>query len=326
MDLHLAQTRFLAPTLNALSDAGMNSERLLRRAGLHTFRLYSPDAVVPVPTMLAMFDEIARESNGRGVPREIAQAYRLHAIPGWGDALLACPDVLATIRLATAPQARIMSNNLVTAYLNGPQAIFETGYAAAPSQAQEWVAVLSCLLVLDGFRSGCGPDWLPDEIDIAASDIGVLGDLFDLDRVIVRTNQPKTRIYFRSRDLAKRMVAHEIGASPDSPLPETAMGQLYRLFDSLEPDARPTLDWAASRFDISQRSFQRRLGAEGLTFRAVLDRWRMTKAIELLEDPAIAVGHIAAQLHYSEASHFIRAFHRWTGQSPTRYRDLGFSM
>ena len=187
MKLPTAQSRYLAPTLAALTAAGAPVGKLLVGAGLEKFRLSDSDAVIPVARMLALFELIALRESDAALPVEIARAYRLGAVPGWGGALLACPDILSTIHLATDPRARIMSHNVVTAQIDGPKAIFSTHYTTENSPGQEWIAIMSCLLTLDGFRAGCGPDWLPDEIDIAASNIDVLADLVDLSGVVVRT-------------------------------------------------------------------------------------------------------------------------------------------
>ncbi len=271
--------------------------------------------------MLRLFDEIAREEGSAHLPAELAAAYRLHAVPGWGDALLSCPDILGTIQLATAPYARIMSHNRVTAWTEGPTSVFETRYIGPPSVAQEWVAVLSAMLTLDGFRAGCGRDWLPEQIDIAASNIDALADLIDLNRVAVRTHQSATRFYFRTGDLAKRMAPHDTDTRLWKSLPGSNRLALYRVFDSIERAPQPTLDWIAQAFDTSPRTLQRHLATEGVTYRATLDGWRKAKALTLIEDESLLVREIAERLHYSDVPHFIRAFRRWTKQSPNAYRD-----
>lgn len=74
-------------------------------------------------------------------------------------------------------------------------------------------------------------------------------------------------------------------------------------------------------FDLSPRSLQRALRAEGITFSDALDHWRLTRAVVLLDDPGLTVIEISQRLGYRHASHFIRAFRRWTGTTPQTYRD-----
>jgi len=77
---------------------------------------------------------------------------------------------------------------------------------------------------------------------------------------------------------------------------------------------------AATAFDMPERSFRRRLGDEGRSYQKILDRVRLEKARAHLADSSRSVEEIAALLGYSEPAAFIRAFERWTGQTPSRYR------
>jgi len=44
-------------------------------------------------------------------------------------------------------------------------------------------------------------------------------------------------------------------------------------------------------------------------------------ACQLLRDTPMSVGAIATSLHYGDSSAFAHAFRRWSGESPTRWRE-----
>lgn len=71
---------------------------------------------------------------------------------------------------------------------------------------------------------------------------------------------------------------------------------------------------------MSDRSFRRRLGEEGTSFRELLERVRYTRAKGLLQEGRQPVEAIALQLGYSEAAAFIHAFRRWSGETPAAFR------
>ncbi|MGQ0567250.1 MAG: AraC family transcriptional regulator ligand-binding domain-containing protein [Gemmobacter sp.] len=71
---------------------------------------------------------------------------------------------------------------------------------------------------------------------------------------------------------------------------------------------------------LSPRSLQRRLAEMDTTFEGLVDDWRHRTAVVLLADPQARVAGIAAQLGYTDASHFVRAFHRWEGTTPSDFR------
>lgn len=72
---------------------------------------------------------------------------------------------------------------------------------------------------------------------------------------------------------------------------------------------------AAQRF-VDPRTLRRQLAAEGTSYRALLDEVRQSVAVELLTTTGLPVDKIAAQVGYTDAASFSRAFKRWTGVSP----------
>lgn len=77
---------------------------------------------------------------------------------------------------------------------------------------------------------------------------------------------------------------------------------------------------AATLLGLSERSLRRALRGELTGYRRLSDEVRMQKSAELLRDPRLPVEEIALRLGYAEPAAFIRAFRRWTGQSPARFR------
>ena len=84
----------------------------------------------------------------------------------------------------------------------------------------------------------------------------------------------------------------------------------------------PTIEQVAAHLNMSVRNFQRKLSAEGHSYKALLDELRKQFAFDYLKDPELDVNEIAFLLSYSDASAFIRSFKRWTGRTPKEHRDL----
>ena len=72
---------------------------------------------------------------------------------------------------------------------------------------------------------------------------------------------------------------------------------------------------------MSQRTLQRKLRVLGLTYKSVLDETRHALALRYLDDPTKTVTDITFLLGFSEQSVFTRAFKRWSGKTPTVYRE-----
>ncbi len=77
----------------------------------------------------------------------------------------------------------------------------------------------------------------------------------------------------------------------------------------------------AKRLGVSARTLQRQLQSSGVTFQSVLDGERERLACARLASRDDSVGEIAFLLGYSEQTAFLRAFRRWTGVTPTAYRN-----
>jgi AraC-like DNA-binding protein len=82
----------------------------------------------------------------------------------------------------------------------------------------------------------------------------------------------------------------------------------------------PELSSIAAVFRMSERTFQRRLGGEGTNFNKLIDGVREEMAKLHVAARKLSLGEIAYLLGYTELSAFLRAFKRWTGVTPQRYR------
>lgn len=90
------------------------------------------------------------------------------------------------------------------------------------------------------------------------------------------------------------------------------------LTDAL-PD-RLSLSEVAHRLGLTTRTLHRRLREESMSLRAVSDAVRRDLALTQLQRSDKSIAAIAAELGYAEPSAFFRAFTKWTGEAPTKYR------
>jgi AraC-like DNA-binding protein len=86
-------------------------------------------------------------------------------------------------------------------------------------------------------------------------------------------------------------------------------------------EGEPGISSIAEALATSERSLQRRLQAEGFSFRDVVDEARHKLAVLYLADPALSLTDVAYMLGYSEGAAFTRAFKRWTGRAPSMVRS-----
>ena len=83
---------------------------------------------------------------------------------------------------------------------------------------------------------------------------------------------------------------------------------------------RLQLESVALQMAMSPRTLRRRLREEGTTFRDVVGDVRKGLALDYLESSDLSLEEIAALLGYEDAANFNRAFRKWVGEAPGRYR------
>jgi AraC-like DNA-binding protein len=80
-------------------------------------------------------------------------------------------------------------------------------------------------------------------------------------------------------------------------------------------------DQVAALLCMHSRTLHRRLAASGTNFRSLVDECRYEIARQMLADSDSEVGEIGYMLDYADTSAFARAFRRWSGTSPSDWRQ-----
>jgi AraC-like DNA-binding protein len=86
------------------------------------------------------------------------------------------------------------------------------------------------------------------------------------------------------------------------------------------PEGFRSLHQVAVKLGVTPRSLMKILIQQGTPFTSLVDEEREKRARRLLQTTGLTMEDVATQLGYSSVSNFVRAFHRWTGQTPAAYR------
>ena len=78
----------------------------------------------------------------------------------------------------------------------------------------------------------------------------------------------------------------------------------------------------AAAVNMSERTMRRRLRSLGTSFRSLDGKVSYERAMKLLQHSDLSINQIAETLGYSSVRAFRRAFHRWSGLSPTAFRKI----
>ena len=83
----------------------------------------------------------------------------------------------------------------------------------------------------------------------------------------------------------------------------------------------PSLADTARQLGTTARNLQRQLASEGTSHSELLEGLREAEARRLLADTELSLGEVTFLLGYSHPRALVRAFGRWTGESPQRWRS-----
>jgi AraC-like DNA-binding protein len=82
----------------------------------------------------------------------------------------------------------------------------------------------------------------------------------------------------------------------------------------------PGLEDAAIVLCMSSRTLKRKLQRLGLNYRCLVDDARKDAVLREVLNPSLRFDEIAVRMGYSDPANLTRAFRRWMGESPSRYR------
>ena len=125
----------------------------------------------------------------------------------------------------------------------------------------------------------------------------------------------------RSADPVLRRILQESVAGYWAVQTPSAADQVVRILRARAVFADATLDSVANDLLMQPRTLNRRLQAEGTSFRDLLNRARFDVACTLLAGTGMAVTDVALTLGYADTSAFTHAFRRWTGMAPSQWRE-----
>lgn len=119
------------------------------------------------------------------------------------------------------------------------------------------------------------------------------------------------------REALQWLAAQQVEPQPDTAFSTQVERHLRRNLHLLQGGLPPL----ARHMELTPRSLQRRLAREGRVFSELLDQVRRDLATRWLTDPARDIHSVSERLGYRDRRAFTSAFKRWTGLSPSQYRQ-----
>lgn len=308
---------------------GLDAEDLLGRAGVEAARLADPDARLPAGQADALWREAFAAAGDPCLALHAAEATPFGAFTAL-DYLAASSATLGEGLARVAAYFPLVDprGRIDVRPASGAVALVfhATAGRALPPPAQEYTLAVLCLRA----RQVASAPWKPDQVRFTfprPQGAGEHARLFEVEPrfearqaalVLPRaawelpTRAPDPGLSSLLDDHARRLA----GAAAA----ESLADQVRSAIAADLPGREPALEAVARRLGQSRRSLQRRLGASGTSFAALVAGVRRERAESFLASREVSVAEVSWLLGFSEQSAFTRAFRRWTGRSPTEYR------
>jgi AraC-like DNA-binding protein len=97
--------------------------------------------------------------------------------------------------------------------------------------------------------------------------------------------------------------------------------EVRRLIVERLPRGSANIDAIADELKMGSKTLERRLAGRSESFSALLDETRCKAAKYYLEKTDMRLSQVAYMAGYTEPAALVRAFRRWTGTTPRKFRD-----
>lgn len=315
---------------SVLREFGVDPQDVLDEVGVSADLFDDPDNLIPYPVLGRLLSVSAQVTNCDHIGLLVGQRSRL-ANMGFAGQVAFCADT-AGEGLQNLADYFSLHNTAATisvitsgGYTRLVYAIVEHGMTdTGPLQLGAMALSFNILQDL------CGPEWLPTVVTVAGNAPSNLRPCQKFFHAPLRFDSDESALVFESHWLSRplpaldsttrRKVEAHVRARRAAVLadfPTTIRHILRRQLIQGEL----SMEQVAARLAMHRRTLDRRLKQHGLVYSEVLESVKRDVACQLLRDTRLPMREIAAALQYSSAANFSTAFRRWTGVTPSEYRQ-----
>lgn len=326
----LVRAQSLTGYLPLTRSLGADPESLLHQHGLTPQQLVDEDGFIPYSALIHLLEATAR-ATGRGdfgllmSKQQTIEILGPLAIIARNSATVG--DALQAIGRYIEFYTPAILNAMIDEGREFVRFRIDINVPHTPQRTQ--TIDLSLAFALTVFRILTGQDCVPREVSFrhqAEIPVSVYKTYF---RCPVLFSQPSDSLVFRREiferpidrndKLLHQSVANYV-ASVIARRPHDIHGQVKLLIRRILATDRCTLDIVATSLSMQERTLQRRLREEGVSFDDLVDETRRECAIEYLGQRHIRMSQVASMIGYVEQSSFNRVCRRWFGMTPRQAR------
>ena len=317
----------VTPFVRFLLGVGAPVYRWLESAGLPAVSIEVTSQPLPMKRVFDFIHRAARAEGAETLGLDVGRHVAADSFGAWGRMLTGTPTLYDRISASIEEMPQNDTGLDMWLEVDGPDARVCYRYLDGLGPGTVHAEDFTLMVCFEAFRRSVGEDFRPDAIVLARP----RPERFRRDEMFrgvqLVHHGAANEIVFPSEQLecAMPLLPTPIGHDESDtlrPAPSLDLaGSIEDTVAALLPRGYPSVEEIAELAEASVRSLQRELARSGLSYSTLVDRARLRLASEYLADPTATVMEVGLQLGYGDSTAFSRAFHRWSGTSPTQYRQ-----
>ena len=320
--------------LEVMQEQGVPPESILKNTGLAVADLTKESTLVSFLQAVKFVRNLLLNSPRADIGLLIGDHYHISTYGVLGYAMMSCANWAEA--LAMARRFHRVASSLANIELEIDEQRHTLTYIATPFYAglddiEPFVVEKLFTSLIAASRSVLHEPAYPSKVSFTHSKPGYAADYQAFFPCPIEFDAPENRFEIDMARLQQPLLAaNEVCAAMGRRMCEEHLDQYVQRDDSARhrvedlllssPRSMPRMEAVAASLYMSSRTLRRLLDAEETTFQEISDELRHDLSKQYLRNSQLNLDEVAELVGYTESTNFRRAFKRWQGVPPARYR------
>ena len=316
----------------ALEAEGIDSHAVFKAANADIELLKQPNARYAHSVVTRLWSKASKASSSKCFGLAAARHWHPTTFHALGMAWFASPSLKEAFHRFQRYSEMLTTIVRTDFVKQGHQYRFSIGFKGDQKIVHPEAVHAALAVIIQMCRTSIGSQLKPLEVHIMFPKSDCDSELHQYFACKLVYESDQNVLFFESNDIEKSLPTSnlELLASADA-IMSSYLGKMkrddivsqvrYELMKQL-PSGQYSEESIAQSLNMSLRTLQRRLTDRNESYRSILNAVRKELALQYVADSRYSMTEISYLLGFSEPSSFARSFKRWTGNSPSKQREL----
>jgi len=317
-----------------LQSYDVDADQIVRSAGVDVAALADPSARIPQPDLERLVALAIKETGDQCIGLRFSDYVHPTTFHSLGVALLSSHDLREFCQRLQRYYSFLTTNEVVEfgEFEEGGRLVFRAEVEFAEASVARAFIEGSMATIVRFIRFMYRPDYCPERVEVSWAMPSGYADHyqrffgrdveFGMERNVLSLTLSDLDFPLpaANAELARQndeVVLEFLAKMKKGDLPTQVHARLIQLL----PSGSCSKEEVARGLGMSVRALHNKLADAGISYQRLLDRTRQQLAEQYMRQQNLTVSEVAYLLGFSDGSNFSRAFHRWTGVSPTEFRN-----